>query len=509
MAVEITAHSVLTNVGPLPKSSTNLIEQADQARRLLRGIAADLVGENSQVKSGYLRIRTDDGRLFVDTQSRWKSGGKHDATQFTRELFKQAYGHRKDWPEISARLGKYLSKSSDRFGTQSFIKLIRAIDPDIVAERGVLAKGEAPTLPPDLQLGKSRLKLDGAIDNRADVIPTNASAADQIAALEALIPDQKTKEHFAYLMEPPDIGLQRAGAVASTKTTVVGDADGSLSRVLVSALASGHLTMSPAAMEDLALVMQKEASLDPDDRAGRERFQADPSIAEALDRIVKGIKERPSPDGRRLVFIGDLLHDRLSNNKPAMASVIRLLTIGDTDPAPDRPGVIFILGNHDLVRSEGVDWRRISSGFDFSELQWGAAAAWQLSPEDNAELIRSSFAKAWLDRDEGRFYCHNGIKPMGGGRVQTALGEVTANTPEELEEAINLADITDRALFTNFRPAETDMSEALLGGLGQWQGKPVHYVHGHSGNFGVTEGVVHINARDEGGDMKPIAVELK
>ena len=533
MPVDISNLAISTPVGHLPRVEPDPVRQAERAQHLLKGIAADLIDSGNRVRSGYLRIRTDGEKVFLETQSRWKSGGKTDAKAFTLQLLKQAYQHRSDWATIEDRLLSYFEKSGQRFGTRSFLQLMKVIDPTLVREAHVERDEAHPTLPANLRVGRSRLKLEGvgvagqaspsvsvtlassefrllapAVDASDHVIALHATASEQIQALVSEVKDEATTQHFAYLMEPGNITLSGVQGVREPRRLVVGDADGSLCRVLVAGLASGHLVMSPAAMKDLAAIMRLEASLG----AGvveRQKFQRSEEIAEGFDRIMGGVRARSSPDGNRLVFIGDLLHDRLSNNKPAMANAIRLLAGEDTYSAVDTPGVIFILGNHDLPRAPGVDWEAGASVFEQHELQWGAAAARHLDRQANEELIRSYFLKAWFDRQAGFFYCHNGIEPLGGGVVRTALGVVHATSPDVLETEMNLVAIGNghHPDFTNFRPEESAMSAGALGDLGLWQGQPVFYVHGHSGNFGRTDRAVHLNAREDGW-MVPIAMGL-
>ena len=287
-------------------------------------------------------------------------------------------------------------------------------------------------------------------------------------------------------------------------------ADGSMCRVALAALASGHLSLTPDAIENLAMVMREEC-LAPDDQA-RHRLQSSPDIAARLDRVLAGAEVSPSPDGRRLVFIGDLLHDRYSNNKAALAALIRKLS-SDSSPAPDTPGVVFIMGNHDAPALGERALVSNQAGVDPYSIQWGAYAARPLSSEDSGALIRECFARAWFDRDSGVFYSHNGIQPGANGAVKTAFGTVHASTPEELESAMNLTLITggkreDVSQLTNFRPDEDFMSRARLGDdLGEWQGAPVFFAHGHSGNFGLSDQALHLNARDEG-RVKPISVSV-
>ena len=519
MPVNISNLVIQARSGLVPSEPDKPSEAASDARNILKSIAADLVTEGRTVRSGYLRIRAEGGQFVMDTQHRWRSGGKTDAKTLTETLFQRAYGGRSDWPEIKRQLTNYLERSGQRFGTRSFMRLMQVLEPDLAVRRSQAGvNGELSQIPlSGLNIQRSRLDLTGLVPNSATVapvaspeheIPLGATITSQIEALSAAVGDDAVLEHFQSLASPMNVRAMGVAAVSRHPTTVIGDADGSLCRVAFAAMVSGHLVMSPAAIMDLAVLMKREASLN-NSSAGRQAYQADPSVAAAFDRIVAGSRARQSPDGRRLVFIGDLLHDRLSNNKPAMAGMIRALTGDETALGVDQPGVIFILGNHDLPQKPNAGWPSSDRALRSAELQWGSAAARQFGAGADVALINTAFLRAWFDRDSGVFYCHNGIEPLPSGEVRTAVGTFSVTTPVELEASMNLVNLTPQVMvgMTNFRPDEEAMSAARLGSLAQWQGMPVYVVHGHNGSVGVSDRAIHLNARRSGA-MSPAAANI-
>ena len=110
---------------PAAGSST---AKAQQARDLLRGMAADLVS-NGSVKGGYLRLRQDgDG-------SRLGAGhfgsGYSAATDLVKNLVRDAYGD-----VASKALEDYLGRSKGgKVGTQSFVKLVRSLEQDQLSDQ--------------------------------------------------------------------------------------------------------------------------------------------------------------------------------------------------------------------------------------------------------------------------------------------------------------------------------------------------------------------------------------
>ena len=265
---------------------------------------------------------------------------------------------------------------------------------------------------------------------------------------------------------------------------MVGDAYGSMCRSVLSAINSGHMELKEPEIKLLAEVMdaEAEASRAYDDRndAPLLAFQKNPDIAAKLDQIVANATYKPGH--HKLVFIGDIVHDRFSNNKQAMDKLIRNL---------HTQGAVFITGNHDVydeVNPENnlqLDYEKaledftkelIDAGKDIAaqknisftsddeamaredaleafkdfegiKLQNGFHGARQLGKSASDQLIKDCFTNAYFDPQNNALYTHNGFEHSGVDDVYlTANGFLRANTAEELAEKMNASDFNSTGL---------------------------------------------------------------
>lgn len=524
-------------------------QSADAARALLKGMRADLVDGNGRVRPGYLRIRSGNGERHLEAQSRWRWGAKTDATRLVQSLVNTAYvgkfadeGARTRFTEA---LQNYLRQSGNRMGTQSFVRLVNTLEA-IAPDHSALVEGQAAAPLPAVQSAltpRARLDLEPvarlslstldslASDNGtfgAGRAPLVGYAQSQMTALTNAL-DRSTnpfRQHasrlFHPLLAPPR--LNPPGLIPSQTAPaqhVVGDADGSLCRVLVAAMASGHLSLSPAGLTLLAGLMCEEAkALSDGDLAA---FQADQGVADRFDALLDEMQAHPSADGRRLIFLGDLLHDRLSNNKPALGQVIERLAGNQTARADGSPGVVFILGNHDVFDEVSGEILQDPTGYleanpgGKSEIaalraQNGFNAAKGLTAQASNELNQRCFRRAWFDAELGVFYSHNGVYKDGDNYV-TGIGRFRADSPGQLAARMNAAVIQAAAgHFTHFRPEEAQISDQGLGSVPiNGEDRPVFQAHGHNGALGTYGRSINLNARQQQGrqlDWAPIGAVL-
>lgn len=97
------------------------------ARQLLREMAADLVGSNGTIRSGYLRLSESGSQVKI--KAGHMGSGATAATGLIKDLVKQAYGE-----QASAALEAYLNgkrSGHNKVGTQSFVKLIKKLESDL------------------------------------------------------------------------------------------------------------------------------------------------------------------------------------------------------------------------------------------------------------------------------------------------------------------------------------------------------------------------------------------
>ena len=542
---------------------------ASDARQLLRDFRAGLVGKDGSVSSGYLSInRNSGGGVAMEARGRHEWGSWHndkkDASSFIQHLISTGYGSElstQTTRELNTELNSYLGKTHDRFGTQSFVRLVDKLESELNPD-----KVDLPA--PATIAAKTSVKANFHIVSRATEDATNRLQAikakfktvDQLGkcspeakpAFEKIVnlASEQAVSHFSHLLAPP----KKAGAAAEVQsvakpTQVMGDADGSICRTILAGMNAGYISLPEAQVTELAELMDAEATAALAYNNGKDyvlkEFQINPDIAAKFDRIVSNATFKPGHS--KLVFLGDILHDRFSNNKQAMEKLIRGLHGKDA---------VFITGNHDVYSEvNGQDDLQESdeelkkmivgngSGNDALEqtldikLQNGFYGAKQLTKVESDQLLKKCFKNAHLDQDNLMLYTHNGFQNSGvGDYYLTAFGILKASNAEELVEKLNQCDFdkprgakeldeeigqdeTDALLDqiqnapggaivdadgtiskTDFRPMDEDMTTKKLGSAGiTADGKAVKIVHGHNDNHDSMENVENLNARSNRG----------
>lgn len=527
---------------------------AADARKALTNMRAQLADDHGAVSSGYLSIKTlKDGSVNLETRGRHEWGSFHsnkkDAARVVQNLILEGYGkhlNEESKDSLQSELAAYLGKTGERFGTQSFVKLIDRLDARF---EGKPTAGQADPLP-------GRLKAKFSIKLKTEGCALQAKAQFK-EIIELVRPE--TSSLFQHILSP---GVSKAGKVANS-TQVVGDADGSMCRTVLSAINSGHMKLEEPELKLLAEVMNAEETAVSNDNL--KEFQEDQGIAGKLDQIVD--KATFKPGHHKLVFIGDILHDRLSNNKVAMEKLIRRLY--------DQHAV-FITGNHDVydevnpnndldlpdneLRSNYIQ-KAISAGkrraekknsaydaaqerydLDRAETKFGNSqeiksqngfyGAKQIDKTASDNLLENCFTNAYFDSQTNAFYTHNGFEHSGVEDVYlTAFGFLRAKNAEELAKKMNDSDfnspgqslddieneipgfkskfmkednhgIDDDGFInkTNFRPDDSRMQTDQLGPAGQTSsGASVKVIHGHNDMHGTDGNVENLNARSNKG----------
>ena len=336
---------------------------------------------------------------------------------------------------------------------------------------------------------------------------------------------------FERLMFPTTSKLNQAGAVQgpqAPRTFAMGDADGSMGRMVLHAIASGVAELPEDNMPALARLMSAEVHA-LTQRGGLEDFQADSELSRDLDEVAEALIPKPQPQEGKpaCIFLGDILSDRFTNNQQAMSKFIyKLSGLDPKNPDPAQQidtGVRFIAGNHDtmpLLKENGkVRLNTASKGAE----QWGAHAHKKLTAVQYRDLLKNCFKAA--DYSAGVLTTHNGVAKgglpneylVGAGnpnfrRIRyNARAEsvddcisVIASSPEDLAQAMNVAFLdrinagsTDSLVSTDFRPKDRDMTPRALG-FENVEG--FRQMHGHNDNANENEeGVTNLNARDEAG----------
>jgi hypothetical protein len=311
--------------------------------------------------------------------------------------------------------------------------------------------------------------------------------------------NESSKEFFRDLLTPP---IHKQSPDGVQPTLVIGDGDGSAGRLILAGIQAGRIELQPEEYRLLASVLNKESSLfysgaEDNQPFGKWKndvlkvFQQDREVSRDLEQIAANAIYKPtSAETRKLVFIGDIVHDRFANNKKATATLIERLHDN---------GSVFILGNHDHFDEVAVDGKIKYADFgEFSHVQ--------LTREESQALEERCFVHSYFDPESGNFFIHNGVERQenspDGSTYTTAFGNISANSAAELSQKINqarpLKDDHEQQIrgFTSFRPKDHDQNSTTLGNVLQHEGNDVTLIHGHDDDkHGLENGVINVNAR--------------
>lgn len=551
----------------------------EEAKAQLAQFRGALKTRDGHTQPGVLTLqRTQDG--YALRTARWYQSRTTaaDASAYVNALIEKAYGHQ-DLEPVRAGVTAYLGTVSQKFGSKSFAKLLDTLDgkpredaetggrlnlglyqpksPDAVARGEALAKKPAEAThatfrndspPPEVVETKADTpspRLPNRDTDQPQALPLgfqygfekvhsppesvtlncrpapaklSISAAESLTTLaDALSPAARTWFERGGLL----IGALTVPGIEphQSPTYVLADADGSLARVVLLAIQSGHLTLPPDALKDLAQLMLDEYDClgagGKNQLQNLKNLQADQTRSERMDRIVEQARFQASDN--KLVFIGDILYDRLTTNQPAMKALIEGL---------HGQGAIFIKGNHE----DGTDFRGnrsllegfpdVNPMFMGQMLQCGAFAHKSMSEAESKDL-EGRFVNAHVDtRPNGDrvLYIHNGFAYDPQTRLYTtAFGQpFAARTAQEFVATVNPRTAENIDVFTGFRPQDRQMSGDAVGPIGQLDKGRLVIVAGHEGPLDVSgpgrqpgPACVRVNARGPGGrGFQPAAVRL-
>ena len=574
-----------------PQLQTAPLDAGD-ARQQVKNLVAQLTDTKTQkIQSGYLKL-TNSGTLnagFFYTR-----GSYSKAAASIEGMLKLAYGTGlgpEQQQEVRAALDRYLGKTGGAMGTRSFVKLVKTLEAMVPGDDGQSPTGVSPsaiksrldlsalaraTSAPQpapnsqtqaaasvhahapSQTDPARIKVDAAVarlkaDNKSPISDTALQQFQDLAfALCSSLAEQdeefKLPEsflNFERLMFPKASELNRAGPVQgpqAARTFAMGDADGSMGRMVLHAIASGVAELPKENMVALGRLMSREVQalrgLASRDKKALENFQSDLQVSQDLSEVAEALRVSPKPqDGKAAcIFLGDVLSDRLTNNQKAMSKFIyKLSGLNPDKPDPahqDQTGVRFIAGNHDtmpLLDSKGEP--------ESLEPQWGIYSAKEnmLTADEYRNLLINCFIAA--DYSAGVLTTHNGVvKGEGANEYLIGLGHpdtrkssgqtasekeiydyasLIASDPKDLALAMNTAffeglkTVGPMNLISNdFRPRDTDMTPKALG-FANIAG--FRQLHGHDADANEKhDGVSNLNARGQGvGGFMPMATVIE
>ena len=482
------------------KTTTTLSDRASIQEKWnsLRNIRNNIQDKNGSIKSGYVSVMTNGNQTLLGRDnSIFANRSRKEAGPIIAQMLKDVVGDKMlDSAPLNKAIDDYFVASKGQFGTQSFAKIFDRLEAMIDPKFR------------DTTYSASRLNVSVPIQLK---VPAQIGETSKQQLLELMRHiDNPTAIFFRRLFDPPAIKAasitkpdgveapQSAAAVAE-KTVTIGDADGSIGRVMTAAISNGQMKLDREGFKLLGEVLVGENR----NQNTLSKYQSDAAIADKIEQILS--RATFSKGDNKLVFIGDILHDRFSNNKMAMKTLIETL---------HGQGVVFIKGNHDVYDEVNPDDNlqnirsRKQADADFAE-QNGFFSAKGLSKQQSDELVAQCFVNAYFDEANGVLYTHNGVEAgKVEGTYETGLGTIKANNPKELADKLNeTAYVLETSVFTDFRPADDAMQAEAIGSIGKWNDRKVIFVHGHNDNAGALGNVVNVNAR-KNGDFCPAAVEL-
>lgn len=200
-------------------------------------------------------------------------------------------------------------------------------------------------------------------------------------------------DFFENLLKPEKVYCGKS----DVRTLVAGDCDGSIGRMILLAMHSNHVDLDEIGISKLVLILEYEALIMASSYPKIHIYQTNHGISALLtDLVDKHLTYHASEN--RLIFIGDILHDRLSCNKTAAVNLIVHLY---------EVGVIFILGNHDVYReSYTSEGKCLGEGGQFGEY---AIDQGNKTWDEWQEFEKKYFVHCYYDNERNCFFIHNGI----------------------------------------------------------------------------------------------------
>ncbi|MCX9063850.1 DUF4049 domain-containing protein, partial [Citrobacter portucalensis] len=299
--------------------------------------------------------------------------------------------------------------------------------------------------------------------------------------------DIKTNAFFCNIITPASIGKGKQHTV-----NVIGDLDGSVTRMVLSAMFSGYINITKTGVKLLASLMRREATLantTSSEEVFFQAYQSDDNISRQLEELVTELSYSDSI--QKLVYIGDTAFDRFACNQKVSLEIREKL---------HEKGVVFILGNHD-VHPVGQE-----------SYQWGYYSVKTITRRRWAEHQSKVFKKAHYDENHNIIFVHNGFQLGSGMKIHTAFGLVNfkdGETPADFCERVNKLEpdwdnIDSQCLLTNFRPNKHDIQSAA-------NRLKATIVHGHNDKPSVDKSLnaYKVHEINSGRDnLEPFAIQL-
>ena len=271
-----------------------------------------------------------------------------------------------------------------------------------------------------------------------------------------------------------------------------GDMDGGFARTVLSAMRANMVTVAPDHVGKLCRMLILEAeSIQQVNGHDLKQYQSSARVEAKQKRILDAIRYQRVEVGS-VVWLGDIVFDRLTNNLPAMDRLLREL---------HRHGALFIRGNHEQYRWPDPTGQNSCVG-QATAIYWGCDArsrAVYTMTKFN-QLMAAVFVNAHYDATNRMLLTHNGVQASVSkpGVLETAFGELSgyqAMTPGQIADWIRARPIDplvyDR-LFSSFRPSDASMEFTVIRD-GETR---ITQAHGHNACFSmINEWVFALNPR--------------
>lgn len=192
----------------------------------------------------------------------------------------------------------------------------------------------------------------------------------------------------------------------SKPTYVVGDLDGDFARLIFAAYMSGHIVLNAAGLNILAKLMSLTTSIyEENPSKAFLAVQRSKEVYELIKNLQAQISYKRNPSAK-LIFMGDMLFDRFSNNVGVILDVVKNLYA---------VGVTLIKGNHDYYEFFKSCYEARDRSYAYAH-QGGAYA---LDADDIYSLpelarkcteVEKLFVLSHYDQDLDMLFTHAAIK---------------------------------------------------------------------------------------------------
>lgn len=285
-----------------------------------------------------------------------------------------------------------------------------------------------------LDFSKKSASAATASNKRDKAIDRFAAPANSLARFKQDLEQIPKYRHFQRILWNHESDHSKPG------TYIFGDADGSFARIVLAAIISGHIEISNEGLEILTRLLTLESdtlsrAIGTEGEEAFTKFQSNTQVYQEIESLLSKIKFRKTKN--KLVFLGDILFDRLTNNLNASITLIEHL---------HQQGVYFIKGNHDYIDAMDQIWR-------------GYGIARDKSKENRDEINRvigKCFTLAHYDAEHRILYTHAALGHKTSGETSYCSVDLEALSGCHLETKINeLADLITHENMRNSRPGTT------------------------------------------------------